>query len=193
MEQENYIPESFSIEALQSGDERAFEAVFRIYFKPLRYFARQITNDQEAAADAATESLLKFWDHRQNFDNFQSVRAFLYISTKNACLDHLDAVHRRGSHHEAFANQTDFSENDILDEIYKAEVLQQVYYAIDQLPEKYGKILKLSYIEGLKNKEIAEKLDIPVSTVNTQKARGLDVLKKSLPKHSFLLLLAILP
>ncbi len=192
MEQENYKLTDFDIKALQSGDEHAFEMVFRSYFRPLCYLARQITKDAESAADAATESLVKFWELRQNFDNFQSIRAFLYISTKNKCLDHLDAIHRRENHHQAFASQANFFEDNILDEIYKAEVLQHVYYAVDQLPEKYGKVLKLSYIEGLKNKEIAKRLDIPISTVNTQKARGLNMLKKILPKHSLILLLMFL-
>lgn len=84
------------------------------------------------------------------------------------------------------------SEDDILVEIYRSELMQQLCSAIEQLPDKYGYGIKMAFIDGLKNHEIAEKLGIPVSAVNTQKARGLVALRKILPKHSLPLPLLVM-
>lgn len=41
------------------------------------------------------DTLFKLWQRRNDFDNYQSVKAFLYISTKNACMDGIDSEQRK--------------------------------------------------------------------------------------------------
>jgi RNA polymerase sigma-70 factor (ECF subfamily) len=183
----------FSIEAMQSGDERAFEQLFRHFYKVLYFFTKRLTGDTFAAEEICAAVLFKLWQRRRDFDNLKPIKAFLYICAKNACLDYLDRQQRKDRHYKALRNVSEITEERILDDLYRAEVIHQVYYAIEQLPHKYAQIMKLAYIKGLKNNEIAHVLNMPLSTVNTQKARGLAALKKLLPRHFFTILLTMFP
>ena len=64
---------------------------------------------------------------------------------------------------------------------------------IEQLPEIYKIPLKLSRYENLKNMEIAEKLDLPLRTVETRLYRALTILRSKLDKNTFLLFALLYP
>jgi RNA polymerase sigma-70 factor (ECF subfamily) len=188
MEQESYIPSEFSIESLQNGDERAFEVLFQHLYKGLCFFAAKISKNSMVAEEIASASLLKYWERRRNFDNLKAIKTFLYITVRNAALNQQESAHLRQNYYQDYAGGTENYEEPILDALFEAEVMERIYFAIEQLPSKYGTIIKLAYLEGKKNVEIAKELNIPASTVNTQKARGLSELKKLLPRQTLTIL-----
>lgn len=55
--------------------------------------------------------------------------------------------------------------------------------ALQSLPEKYRFPLILKYLEGMSYQEIAEQLDLPVSTIETRLFRGRAMLKKALKEY----------
>lgn len=83
-------------------------------------------------------------------------------------------------------------EKNVINNIIQSEVLAEVYQALATLPESCQRISRMSYLEGLKNEEIAVKLGITVNTVKTQKQRGLQLLRLRLNPEIFNLLLLLL-
>ena len=63
------------------------------------------------------------------------------------------------------------------------EIEQIMENTIEELPDQCKSIIKLSRINGLKNQEIADKLDISVRTVETQIYRALKILKSRLKDY----------
>ena len=61
-----------------------------------------------------------------------------------------------------------------------------LYNAIQNLPDKERRIFELSFIEGLKNVEIAERLGVSDSTVKKTKAKALEILREKLDPRLFL-------
>lgn len=59
-------------------------------------------------------------------------------------------------------------------------MLLEISQAIAQLPEQCRRVMKMSYEQGMSGKEIADAMQITVSTVNNQKARGIILLRKML-------------
>jgi RNA polymerase sigma-70 factor (ECF subfamily) len=83
----------------------------------------------------------------------------------------------------------------VLNEMIRAEVLKEVMNEINNLPEQCGKVLKLAYLDGLKNQEVAKVLNISVHTVKNQKARAIQLLRTRLRDRdlmAFLLLCTLL-
>ena len=81
-------------------------------------------------------------------------------------------------------------EEDVSEKIIRAEVVNELFKAIELLPAACREIFRLGYIEGLSNPKIAEVLDVSVNTVKTQKQRGIKILRNVLrPEAIFLLLL----
>lgn len=192
MEQDNHIQADFSIEALQNGDEQAFEVVFKAYYRALCYFGERILSNAQLAEETACNVLLKLWEKRRDFSDKNAIKAFLYISTRNACLNLLDKETRRRRREDTLAATADVSEESVMANIYHAEALRNIYNAIEKLPEKYARVIRMAYVDGKSNEEISEELHLPQSTVRNQKARGLSALKKQFPDGALHLILVLI-
>ncbi len=177
---EEYIKD-FSIEALQHGDESAFEALFLHFYPLLCYLAAGIIKDNAAAEDIAEETLVKTWFRRRQFESILHIKAFIYKATRNACYNFIKQAERKVQHHQVFSGSLE--QDEFLSKIAETEVLRRLYSAINSLPEQCRKVIQLSYIEGWKADEIARHLQVSVSTVKAQKARGIELLKKRLPNN----------
>jgi RNA polymerase sigma-70 factor (ECF subfamily) len=69
-----------------------------------------------------------------------------------------------------------------------SDLIQKIYAEIQNLPEKSREIFILTYFEGLTARVIAERLNIAVSTVTTQRQRALKYLRDVLSDEQFLML-----
>lgn len=182
-------PADFS--PINIGDRDIFNSIFHQYYKTLCYFAERITESHSDAEDIVEELFVKLWNKQQPFESEQHLKAFLYRSTKNACLDFLKLTERANNRHTLFFMDNDQWEESYLNEIIRAEVLREVYNAIEHLPPQCSKIITMSYIDGKSNQEIAEELGLSLQTVKNQKGRGLSILKGKLPYDKYQLLLLV--
>ncbi|WP_448698161.1 RNA polymerase sigma factor [Mucilaginibacter sp. AW1-3] len=162
----------------KAGDPAAFDEIYLRFHGPLRYFASEILDD-EFAEDIVQDALIKTWQRHQQFDKFYSLRSFLYTTVKRACFDQLDKRKVRERHQLYVANNPDF-EQTALQGLIRSETVRLLYSAVDTLPEQCKKIILLTYEQGLKPIEIAELLNVSVSTVGVQKMRGLKLLRDRL-------------
>ena len=65
-----------------------------------------------------------------------------------------------------YAEAAVYSDN--VDMIDREEILEKIREVLDELPEKCREIFILACVEGLKYREVAERLDVSVNTVKTQ-------------------------
>lgn len=158
------------------------KSLFDLLYLRLCRFADQIIADSAAAEDIVQEAFIKYWQRNADITDLPAIKTLLYVMVRNACFNHLK--HRKVV--EKFAQtQTEVAEEAA---VLKAEVWGEVYRAIASLPEGCRNVFKLSYLEGLKNQEIADELKISINTVKTQKARALELLKLRLKPEAFLVL-----
>jgi RNA polymerase sigma-70 factor (ECF subfamily) len=166
------------------------ESLFREYYARLCHYAFQFTGDAEQARDIAQECFVSYLAQQpQVSDHPAAVRNFLYTSVRNACLNmlrHNKVVERFVQEQTSAAPEV---EAGAIHAIIRTEVLAAIHDALQSLPEECGRIVRMGYIEGLKNRQIAEQLNISVNTVKTQKRRGLQLLKLRLPPETYLLLI----
>jgi RNA polymerase sigma-70 factor (family 1) len=165
------------MDAFRKGEPEALHSLLKLFYSPLCLFAERLVTDRLAAEDIVGESFIKLWNKRSDFETLQNTKAFLYITTRNACLNLLKQSKRDNLSKKQLAYLTSEREEYVLNEIVRAEVLQEIMQAIENLPEQCGKVLKLGYLEGMKNQEIANLLKISVHTVKNQKARAIQLLK----------------
>lgn len=183
------------IVSLKNGDPEALQTLLKHYYSALCLFAERLLGDSAAAEDIVGESFVKLWKKRTDFENHQNLKAFMYITVRNACLNYLKQAKRDSLSKKQHAYLTGEKEEFVLNEMIRAEVLKEIMDAINNLPEQCRKVLKLGYLEGMKNQEIAAKLNISVHTVKNQKARGIQLLKIRLRDRdlmSFLILCSFL-
>ncbi len=81
------------------------------------------------------------------------------------------------------------TETDQSQKIEQIELRAQIENAINELPEKCREVFKLSYIHGLRNRDIADTMDISVRTVDAHIYKALRILREKLSSLSLYLIL----
>jgi RNA polymerase sigma-70 factor (family 1) len=182
------------MESFRNGEDKTLAYFFELHYKSLCYFAVRLTQDTEQAEDIVSECFLKLWQTRQEFKTMPNIKAFLYISCRNACLNYLKHMKRRNTAQELYFGQLQESEDTILFQIIETEVLGILSKEIEELPDKCQQVFKMIYLENKKTDEIATELNISVKTVRGHKARAIELLKTQLLKKgmSAAILLAFL-
>jgi RNA polymerase sigma-70 factor (family 1) len=173
---------NFSIRAFQQGDPRAFNFIFSCYYPSLCFFANRLTAGLSISIyeDITQESFIRLWQKHDAFSCENSIKAFLYTITRNACLNFIKHWQRQQKNKKAWAVDWNEADDCVLGRIMQTDVANKVQDAVKNLPPECGRIMWLGYIEGFRNKEIAKQLQLSVSTVKNQKSRGLNLLKKKL-------------
>ena len=173
-----------------------FESVYLTYFSKMKYFAKVYVLSEEEAENIVQDVFTDLWEKKEILSVPVNLVAYLFTSVKNKCLnylrrqtikkettDQLQEEHRLAMQAslnslEAF-NQDSFSEQDTQDVINQA---------LDSLSDRCRQIFVMSKIEGKKQKEIAETLNISVNTVETQMGIAYKKLRAELKDYLPLLL-----
>lgn len=165
------------LESLRLGKQEAFQVLFEAFHKPLCFFAARVVRDGEEAEDIVQEIFLSFWKmERDGFPNIKTIKTFFYNSVQNRCLNYLRDLEIRDRNYRNL-NREELDEDYFLCQQIRAEVIAELFEAIDELPEKSKEIFKKSYIDGQEDKRIAEELGISLNTIKTQKQRAKSYLR----------------
>jgi RNA polymerase sigma-70 factor (family 1) len=173
-EQEHFL-------SFQQGEEQGFNYFFQQLYKPLVHFAQTFLKQTEAAEDVVEDGFVKLWQKKGSIESASAIKPYLYKTVRNACIDML----RKQVHRDAYVVHINKSPREFVPDttqnIITAEAMHQVYAAVQNLPAKYRRVFQMLYVEGKEIKDIALELNLPLSTLKSQKARTLELLKKQLP------------
>ncbi|WP_109698993.1 RNA polymerase sigma factor [Chitinophaga deserti] len=175
------------LRGLTSGDTLYYSFIFKEYYSALCLYASRIVGEPGHAEDIVQDVFEKLWQKQSPFENLRHLKDFLYKATRNAALNFMKGVQHSQERQARFLNEQEVltAAEDL--EIIRMEVFRGIYLEIDNLPEQCGKIVRMSYIEGLKNEQIAEILNISLQTVKNQKTRGMKLLRMRLSPVVFAL------
>lgn len=168
------------MEAFRNGEEQALAYFFKLHSKSLAYFAARMLGDKNEADDIVSKCFLKLWQKHENFQTEQNIKAFLYISCRNACLDYLASLKVRTVAQEKYMEHLDRGGETLLYDVIQTEVLDMVNKEIEELPEKMKVIFKLLYLEGKSTADISKELGLSIQTVRNQKTKAIEIIKNSL-------------
>lgn len=189
MQRINGINEEILIERLKDGDETAFELLFRFYYAGLVVFASQFTFDLAESEDIVQDFYIRLWEKRDNLKSADSLKSYFFQSVKNRCLNFLK---QQKVKEQTVQSLISLSENNFLydPDLYIASELQtKVKQCVDALPERNREVFKMSRFDGLKNEEIAERLNISKRTVETHISNAIKILRIDLKDYTGLLFL----
>ena len=156
--------------------------IFNDHYSNLCSYANNFLKDVDASEEVVQEILFKLWTNRDKIIITSTIQSYLFRSVRNASLNVLKHVNIR----EDYKIQHEYERDDELsseDEMIVSELDQKIRAAIDQLPIERKKVFIMSRYDGLKYKEIAEKLNISVSTVENQMVKALKFLRTELKDY----------
>ena len=145
-------------------------------------YAIRLIQNREAAKDCVQNSYYKIWEKRKTI--VSSPKSYLFKSVYNNCINNIN--HNKITQKYRDAHQLDLYYSTIIQKAEAEELLRredierEITKSVLKLPKKCREIFILSKIEGLKNKEIAEQLNISTKTIENQMTIALKRLKKDL-------------
>ncbi len=168
---------------LKTGDERAFQTLFRKYYPAMCHFACQYLNDNELAEETVQDMFVKIWEKRESLNIETSVKHYFFRSVRNHCLNQIQ--HEKIKKQYANAVLESFQQEINTEQYYlEVDLVKRIEKSIDSLPPKRKEIFRLSREQGMKYKEIAETLEISVKTVEAQMGLALKHLREELKDYS---------
>lgn len=166
-----------------------FDAIYSTFHsRILRYLARLI--GLEEAEDLAQEVFVRIDRSLEEFRNESQLSTWIYRIATNAAMDRVrSAEYRSALRTSPIAGSCDSGtkgaviespEVSIEHQAIRREMSGCVQGLLNQLPEDYRTVLILSDMEGLKDREIAEVLDVTLEAAKIKLHRARARLKKSL-------------
>lgn len=171
--------QDFSIELFREGDRSTFKHVYDLYYEVIYTFVYNLVRNEEEAQDLTTDTFIKLWRLRDRFENLSNIKAFLYVTARNASLDHFRKLQRQRALQKEMHYLLD-SDSGLGHEVISAEVISELHSRIEQLPGACREIVKMILFENMNTSEIAQKLGISNQTVLNQKAKAISKLSKAL-------------
>lgn len=175
------------------GDQRAFTALQKKYNPAIANLIRRMLRNSEDVEDLVQETFVKAFNALSSFNHEYAFSTWLYKIASNHCIDFLRKKRLKtfsldqpietkdGEMRYEVSDSTWMPDSDIEDR-EKARVLQ---HAINDLPEKYRRVIKLRHEEELDYQEIANTLDLPLGTVKAHLFRARAMLFKKLKNKVF--------
>jgi RNA polymerase sigma-70 factor (ECF subfamily) len=176
------------------GDRRAFEQLVHRYERELYNYLRHYLGDAEMAEDAFQGAFLQVHLKCDQFEPGRRVRPWLYTVATNQAIDaqrrnrrhRMVSLDRRSSAYGqdedagTLVELLDGDEPGPVDHLEAEERRRWVRSAVDGLPDPLRQVLLLVYYQGLKYREAAEVLSIPVGTVKSRLHAAIRKLEHSL-------------
>lgn len=161
----------------ESGD--SFEAMYKEHYRMLRRAAQNIIGDSDAAHDVVQEVFVRIWNRRAEVAAIINQKAYLYKAVVNSSLSFLESNKGKTNITGLYIETSETAESEIM----LKELQQKVQKALNALPPKCRAIFVLSRTEGLKNREIAEVLNLSIKTVENQMGIALKKMKEDLKPY----------
>ena len=161
--------------AIKNNSEIAFKTLYEKFFAKIIQYILRMCRDYNLAEEISQITLIKFWELRSQIILKTSLRSYLYKMSYNEYLMYL----RNKSKFPNIENAVIEAIDEITDDDQNQIVLDKVRQQIDKLPPKCREVFILSKVEGLKYKEIAEKLDISTKTIEAHMTKALKMIREA--------------
>jgi RNA polymerase sigma-70 factor, ECF subfamily len=171
------------IARVRTGDDAAFEAMFRAYATPLVGFVYTFVRVSDEAQELVQDLFLWIWEHRYEWDVPGPLRTYLFKSARNRALSRLR--HRRV--------EREFQERITREDLVGGrarvgtdqaltthELSSALERAVAGLPDRCREVFELNRRQHLTYAEIAELLEISPKTVEIHMGRALVSLRRQL-------------
>jgi RNA polymerase sigma-70 factor (family 1) len=165
--------------AFQQGDRNAFNAIYWHLRKPIITFCKCMV-PVEDAEDITADVFVTLWKLRAQWDSIRNIKAFLYVTARNACFNFLRQQKTKSDKQKELAFLLEREQELILQSEIESELMSLIKREIDGLPQTCKTVFTMSFFEGYENTEIAKELNISDQTVRNLKSIALKTIKKNL-------------
>ncbi len=186
---------------LRNGENKAFEYIFKYYYKGLCAYAYTFLKDHDSSEELVQDFFSGLWESQALREVEVSLKLYLYRSIHNKCINYLRslAVSQRRLKQYMQYTQDEIellnmdTESDLYERFFSDTFEADVHAAIETLAPQQKQVFTLSRFQQKSYAAIAHDLGISINSVKTQMSRALQklriVLTEKLGKHPLILFL----
>ena len=181
----------FLLSAVQRGDQKAFDTLFRRYYPMLCAYGHRFV-ELEDAEEIVEDSLLWIWENRETLVIESSLNSYLFKMVYRRALNklaHIDATQRADTRFyeemQEMLQDTDYYQIE--------ELAKRIEDAVAALPESYREAFVMHRFRDMSYKEIAETLGVSPKTIDYRIQQALKQLRMDLKDYLPLLLPLLFP
>lgn len=137
--------------------EKAFAEIYSRHSSRIYAYCRRFLGNKEDAQDVFQETFIRFLDSTKQDRVMTNVPAFLLKIARNLCVNVKRKDKKPVSFEEYMVSDNRDGDNN--------ELLTLIKMALDILPDEYKDIFILREYDGLSYQDIADMVDVPLSTV----------------------------
>lgn len=173
---------------VRQGDRRALQAIFDQQYEAVCKAIFRFVQDPGLTEDLAQEVFVRFWEKRESIKIDSNLGAYLRRMAVNEALGYM----RKKSRYQADELPVHLPGKQAAaadEEMETKELSKRISEAIAVLPPRCRMVFQLSRFEELTYREIAEKLEISIKTVENQMGKALKIMRENLSDYLVLFVL----
>ena len=181
--QKELADEKLILAKIAKGDQQAFGILFNFYRNKVYGYALTILQEDTAAEEIVQDVFIKLWIKRKTLLTIENFGGFLRTTTRNETLNALKKIASEQKNYQIANQNTSDIDSGTENEIQFRETKKLLDSAIEKLPPQQKLIYNLCHIEGLKQRDVAEKLNLSPLTVKTHLRDAVKSIKNYLMLH----------
>lgn len=166
------------------GKREAFEELVKRYERQIYSLAYRLTNNYHEAMDLTQEVFLHLYRVLDKFDGDRKFFPWMYRIATNVCYNALKKNPKETSSLETVIDFVSDEYSQPEDQYESKESREAIYKAMAELSETYRIPIVLRYLEDLSYQQIADAMELPLTTIETRLYRGRIMLQKKLRKFT---------
>jgi len=166
-------------DSFKQGNWDAYAKLYNRYYPLLNNYGHKFTRDVSLIEDVVHDLFVKLWRNRDGLGNPESVKNYLYKSMRSILFRKLKSQSKF-----SFLPDEDYSfrfevsyDNQLILEEEEQQLRKNIKEILKKLPSRQQEIVHLRFYEGLSYEEIAEIMDITVTSVYKTWYKALENLK----------------
>jgi RNA polymerase sigma-70 factor (family 1) len=173
---------------LKNNDHDAYTEIYSRYWKKMLLIAWNYSNCEDEAKDIVADVFISLWERRNKVD-IDNLPAFLATAIKFNIFKNYQKTQRRKALAEANYEFDEVTNDESkLDALFLKEYINGI---VEEMPEKCRMALRYSREAGLKNKEIADKINLSEKGVEANITKALKIIRGELKNYGTSILIFI--
>lgn len=184
------MEDGWLIREIQNGSKEYLQTIAEKYYDDIYRFCCYQTGNPEDSYDLAQETFLRFIKYVENYRH-RNLKGYLLTIAMNLCRDYHASCRRTQGHEEheqeemleQFADSSPGAAPE--DEAVRADMVNQLYARLKQLPQMQREAIVLHYYYDMKFREIGRLTGVSAATAKSRVKQGMEKLRRMMGKEVF--------